>query len=210
MKINNQQLKQKTFEFFVDIISIGDFEKYLYKLVENAKLDSNSLLFDLIDINYKSENYKKELLNLIEDICSDEELLSFKIYSLCLSIISSADDNIILKSISDLSDLFIEFEYESSLLYEFFFLNNNQIPDDYNLLNEEQIIVRAKSYSEKVIAKFNDCKMNESWDDFLYFAIEEEEIKIDNKIIDSYIPLTQNENFVTKLMNLIKGILGLR
>lgn len=207
----NQVLKQKAYQVLIDKVEVEAFEKYLYRLVEGGELKTKPLLYDFIDINYKSVNYKKELLSLIEDVCLEKELLSLKIYNLCLSILSFDDSIIIFKSISDLSNLFIESDYQSDLLYEFFCMNNNQISDgfDYYSLNEKQIILRAKSFSEKVIIKFNYFKTNENWNDFLNYKVEEEK-KNNHKIANNNTPPFQNKNAVTKLKSFIKGILGLR
>ncbi|UTD14328.1 hypothetical protein HER15_02060 [Tenacibaculum mesophilum] len=100
-----QKLKQKTYQLLVDKIDIEVFESFLYKLVENNEFNSKDLLFDFININYKSNDYRRRLLNLIKDNSSEKELLNLEVYSLCLTLSRSNENEVVLSAINSLSGL---------------------------------------------------------------------------------------------------------
>lgn len=100
-----QELKQKTYQLLTDKIDIEVFESFLYKLVEDNEFNSEDLLFDFININYKSNDYRRRLLNLIKNNYSEEELLSLEVYSLCLMLSCSNENEVILSAINSLLGL---------------------------------------------------------------------------------------------------------
>ncbi len=168
----NKELKKKAYQFLTDVIDIEVFEKFLYQLIEKTELDTKSLLFDIVNINYKSENSKKELLNLINVLYSKEELLSLKVYERCLKITQNEVNEEFYSLIDFLSQQYIENDYEYNIFYSFYRLNdeiNNilEIGSNYSIMNEDQINKNAKEYSELVIDKFNFYGENEDWIGFL-------------------------------------------
>ncbi|WP_299158296.1 hypothetical protein [uncultured Tenacibaculum sp.] len=207
----NQKLKQKAYQVLIDKIDVETFENELYQLVEKNELKSDSLLFDFVSIDFKSDNYEKEIFNLLKNSCSDDELLSFETYFLCLKLSNSEKESIILNLINALSKLYIEKGYEYDLLYEFYKLNDGiqSLDYDYYCLTEEQIISKARLFSEKVITKFNFYKENEDWDEFLNCIIE---VEVDKReaIKPSHTLIKQNESLFSSTINLLKGMLGLR
>lgn len=208
----SQELKQTAYQLLIDKITVNEFEQYLFKSVEGEiELQSNSLLFDFVNINYKSGNYKKQLFRFLENFCSEEELLSLKIYSLCMKLLSFEKQNVIIGVINEMSSLFNFNDYDYEILYEFYLLNSMILPDGYNYyhLTKEQVVINAKLYAKEVIIKFNFYKRSEDWYKFLNCSIT---IKKENakKIMISNYTNQKNEGLVWKLSYLIKGILGLR
>lgn len=177
-----QKLKQKAYQLLADKIDIEVFESFLYKLVENNEFNSKDLLFDFININYKSNDYRRRLLNLIKDNSSEKELLSLEVYSLCLTLSRSNENEVVLSAINSLSGLNSQTEYQYDILFEFYMLNDNILGDGfyYYSLTNKQVIDRAKLFSEKVISKFNSFKENEDWYGFLNCEIE---VKNDDKVL---------------------------
>ncbi|CAL2089793.1 conserved protein of unknown function [Tenacibaculum sp. 190524A02b] len=211
MKRLEQELKQKAFELLIDKIDVDAFEKYLYQLVEKNEINSESLLFDLVDINYKKSNYKKYLLNLIKDKSGEDELLCYEIYALCLSLSTSINDKETLNLIDNLSKLNIKTDYVYDILMEFYMLNDRMESEwyYYNHLTDEEAITRAKDFSKKVILKFNLYKRTEDWNDFLNCVIKKEkrEIKIEKPIV---VTKKQDKSLLSKVLGFLKGIIGIR
>lgn len=207
-----QKLKQKAYQLLVDKIDIEVFESFLYKLVENNEFNSKDLLFDFININYKSNDYRRRLLNLIKDNSSEKELLSLEVYSLCLTLSRSNEKEVVLSAINSLSGLNSQTEYQYDILFEFYMLNDNILGDGfyYYSLTNEQVIDRAKLFSEKVISKFNSFKENEDWYGFLNCEIE---VKSDDKVLKQNnvikeVKLDENKSLIRKSIDLFKQALG--
>ncbi|KAF9657760.1 hypothetical protein ABMY20_05270 [Tenacibaculum sp. SSH1-16] len=207
-----QKLKQKAYQLLVDKIDIEVFESFLYKLVENNEFNSKDLLFDFININYKSNDYRRRLLNLIKDNSSEKELLSLEVYSLCLTLSRSNENEVVLSAINSLSGLNSQTEYQYDILFEFYMLNDNILGDGfyYYSLTNEQVIDRAKLFSEKVISKFNSFKENEDWYGFLNCEIE---VKSDDKVLKQNnvikeVKLDENKSLIRKSIDLFKQALG--
>ncbi len=172
----DQDLKEKAYQLLIDKIDVGFFQEYLYELVENTDLGVDSLLFEFVSINYKRKDYQKILYNLMSDRCSEEELLSLKIYSSCININDSEKDDIILASLEDLDNLYVQNGYTNDMLYEFYILNDSFHSTEYNYydLSKEEVLIETKKHSKKVISKFNFYKGKENWSDFLDCIIEKE------------------------------------
>jgi hypothetical protein len=211
VKEMNKVLKQKAYQVLIDSLDVAEFEERLYKIVDDNELKSNSLLFDFVNIDYKLDSYKDRLLNIIKSYCSEEELLSLEVYSFCLILSTSKGEKIIFNSINSLSGLNVESDYQYDMLYEFYRLEETILGDEfyYHSLTKEEIIIKAKLFSEKVISKFNFYKEKEDWSGFLNCIIEKEEIESEVKR-SSYIPIKQNESLFSSTINLLKGMLRLK
>ena len=207
----NQELKQQAYQVLINKIDVKVFEKSLYQLVEETELRSNSLLFNLVCINYKSKKYKKELNNIIKDYCTEEELLSLKIYENSLKAVQSTHWKEIHEIIEYFSNQYFGNEYEYDIFYVFYRLCDelDLLKSGYNTMTEDLIIKKAKEYSELVIDKFNFYKKNEDWirfltdtsyDDFNYSKNQEKKTNLDVFLI--------NKEKNNKFMNFIKMILG--
>ncbi|MCF2875738.1 MULTISPECIES: hypothetical protein [unclassified Tenacibaculum] len=204
-------LKQKAYEVLINKIDIETFEGFIYKLTEKAEFSSNSLLFDIVSINYKSKNSKKELKSLIKKLFTKNELLSLNVYENCLKIIQYENIEEFDNSLKYLSDQYVESNYEYNVFYNFYRLNNesvfiSEIGYSYSEIDKEQIIKNTKEYSKIVIDMFNFYKENEDWDNFLtdknYNNFNY--AKKDNEDIESYIPKKRKTNkFYDSLLNFL-------
>ena len=215
IEIMDKELKKKAYQFLISEIDIETFEKFLYQLVEKIELDTKSLLFDIVNINYKSEKSKTELLSLINILYSKEELLSLKVCERCLKITQKEVNEEFYSHIDFLSQQYVENDYEYNIFYSFYRLNdeiNNilEIGFSYSIINEDQINKNVKEYSELVIDKFNFYRENEDWLGFLT------DISYDNfnyakkqkETLDIY---TSNKNNIgSSFYNIILKFLGLK
>lgn len=113
----NQELKHKAYQLLIDKIDVEDFENFLYKLVDNSEMKNNSLLFDLVTVNYKSNRFKKELFRLIESFCIEEKLIVLEIYRNCLKINKNNNEEEFFKSLENISNIYIDSDYKYDILY---------------------------------------------------------------------------------------------
>ncbi len=215
----NQELKQKVYQLLIDKIDVDSFQEYLFGLVEITELKSDSLLFELVDINYKREEYKKELSNLIKGYFTEDELMSLEIYERCLSLIEIEEEKMFIE-LDELSSLYIRRDFSSELLSNFYMLNVeiDNLEIGYNLLDKEQIIKNTREYARLVIENFKTYKEKKDWNNFMndtvfmnfnYMKGDNENIvptKIENR---SFIRKEPQSNS-NKVFDFIKGILGLR
>ncbi|WP_299105203.1 hypothetical protein [uncultured Tenacibaculum sp.] len=208
----NQELKQKALKLLTDEIDTKTFERSLYQLVGSKVVNSKTLLFDFININYKEKNHRSKLLNLIESYCSEEELLSLRVYTLCQKLSTSDNQIEILDVVNLLSDLNRQTDYQYDILYEFYMLNDNTLGDGFHYysLTKEEVASRAKSFSKKVISEFNVYK-EEDWFGFLNCVIEKEEEKKEQVIKGYSLEVKSSENISVfrKIGNLLKGMFGM-
>ena len=126
------------------------------------------VLIDKIDIK-TFEKSKKELIKLIRNVFSKEELLSLMVYEKCLKIIQNEGYREFYNLLEYFSNQYVENDFEYNVFYGFYSLNNkgNLLEIGYNVMEEKQIIKSANEYSEFVLGKFNFHKKNEDWDNFL-------------------------------------------
>lgn len=208
----NQELKEKAYQLLRDKIDVNSFQYYLFGLVEKTELKSDSLLFELVNINYKREDYRKLLLNLLKEYCSDDELLSLNIYVLCSKLCNSKNDKMSLELINNLSSLYIQDNYDLEVLYEFYILSNEIEAFEYTYYNltQEEIINKAKNYAVKVISKYNFYRDDDDWEGFFNYKIEREVvIKEPSKKIKYVYIEQQHKSIQKKIIDLLKRVLGL-
>ena len=209
----SQELKQKAYQVLIDKIDVETFENELYKLIDEKGVNSKSLLFDIVSINYKSKNSKKELQNLIIKLFTKNELLSLNVYENCLKIIEYETNEEFDKALEYLSNQYIESNYEYNVFYNFYRFKNesvciSEIGYSYSGIDKEQIIKNTKEYSKIVIGMFNVYKEKEDWDNFL---VDKEYnnfnyAKKDNEDIEPYIP---KKGKTTKFYSSLLNFLGL-
>lgn len=167
--MNNQELKHKAFQVLIDKIDIITFESYLYQLVQENELKSKSILFDFVNINYRLDNCRKEIFNLIQDHCSEIELLSLKIYEKCLLMCSSDKTVELFSLLDEFTSICIDVDYEYNVIYQFYIMDvqKDSLLDGFGIKNEKELIIDVKNYAKKVIDWFNQNKKDENWSKFL-------------------------------------------
>ena len=83
-------LKLKIFDVLTEKISVSEFENWLYSSeLLDEKLKENSLMFEVVNVNYKLENSLKMLKNIASTIFDDEDFLVIKIEDNCRKIINT-------------------------------------------------------------------------------------------------------------------------
>lgn len=88
-----EEIKQKSIELLLDIISKEDFEMILYEKVKTEDLVKNRLLFDLVNINYRENYFKEKVLKIYEGDINRGVFIIFKVNFYCKKIINSDVDS---------------------------------------------------------------------------------------------------------------------
>ncbi|CAL2057869.1 hypothetical protein [Tenacibaculum sp. 190524A05c] len=219
----NQELKQKAFELLIDKIDVNTFERYLYQFVKDNELDSKSILFDFIEINYKSERWKKDLENLILDSFPKEELLSYQIYNLCLKISETKNTGVILNSLNELSSLYSEHDFDYDILYNFYIYNarGGLLEIGYHFSEEEDIISNTTKDVFKVLDLFKMYRYEGNWNRFLnevlnkepisvFYPGKTEKLKRSSAMLSSSSSSEKERDMFERILDFFKGVLGLR
>jgi hypothetical protein len=149
-----EEVKQKAIELILDIISKEDFEMMLYEKVKTEDLLKNKLLFDFVDINYRKENFKLYLLELLEASIPKEVIIIFKVY-LYSTLIKDEDDlNEIYKNFNKIYKLF-DFDTEYQLLWDFYEIETRLELIEIKYEKEENVIHNLKLLCRKVCVEFS-------------------------------------------------------
>ena len=149
-----EEVKQKAIELILDIISKEDFEMMLYEKVKTEDLLKNKLLFDFVDINYRKENFKLYLLELLEASIPKEGIIIFKVY-LYATLIKDEDDlNEIYKNFNKIYKLF-DFDTEYQLLWDFYEIETRLELIEIKYEKEENVIHNLKLLCRKVCVEFS-------------------------------------------------------
>jgi len=180
----NQELKQKAYQLLIDKIDVEGFENFLYKLVDNSEMKNNSLLFDLVTVNYKSNSYRKELFRFIESFCIEEELTILEIYKNCLKLKNKDKGEEFFKSLENISNIYIESDYTFDILYPLYWKNNEleSLREGFGFSSIEKIIKDVEEYSKLVIKEFHIYREEENW---FHFLKESEDMEFDSNFFKS-------------------------
>ena len=140
--VNMNILNKKLFGVLAGAVEVDDFEQWLYA---NTALLSivveNPFVFDVYNLNYKSDSILKSIENLCKDIDDEEAFLVSIVERECRYIVATKIEESILASIDSILEIYT-FDDEKELLFEFYCLNE-QIQDSIegfgqkiNILNE--------------------------------------------------------------------------
>ncbi|NRD18683.1 hypothetical protein HNV08_01385 [Winogradskyella eckloniae] len=117
-----ETLKLKIFEVLVNDISIEEFETWLYHSEEIiSKIKTNTFIYQIITINYKSEKWRIQLEELTFSKFDKDELIVLIIEKECNRIIHTENYD---KIYTSLSKIMMHFDYESETktMWNFFSL----------------------------------------------------------------------------------------
>ena len=111
-------------------------------------------MFDFVDINYRKENFKLYLLELLEASIPKEGIIIFKVY-LYATLIKDEDDlNEIYKNFNKIYKLF-DFDTEYQLLWDFYEIETRLELIEIKYEKEENVIHNLKLLCRKVCVEFS-------------------------------------------------------
>ena len=155
-----ETLKLKIFEILVNDITIEEFETWLYKSdLLNENLKENSLIFEVITINYRKETALKELKYIASTLFNEEHLVVMKIEVNCRKIVKSNTPKNLEKYVFNIIEDF-NFEIDSTIYEEFYSLYF--LFDEYEYINYTkgsliEINSRTITYSKTVLENLKKC-----------------------------------------------------
>ena len=185
--MNQKDLKNKVYQILFDNISTVDFKKDFQVLNDVYKPDSDSLLYDLTHVNYDTQDYKQQLIQIISKYTTKEELISLKIYQDCMHIISTTDQKVAFGYATSLGKVYTDSENQYQITYDFHKLNEelSYIKDDLVKTKKEDVYFKIKKCARAVAEKYNLYKKNERWTTFLQTSLQiiqhEESVKSKQK-----------------------------
>lgn len=99
---NEKDIQQQFYKIYKGIISVSEFEEWLYNTPEIEKVYGSDFYFNLLDLNYRSRHIRNELEKVIEIKIPFGEFEQMRIVSLLENIIYEKGDLVeILEQIYD-------------------------------------------------------------------------------------------------------------
>lgn len=148
-----EEIKEKAIELLLDIISKEDFETILYEKVKTEDLIKNRLLFDLVNINYREDNFKLYLSELLDANLPKETITIYKInyYSTLIE-----DEEDLSKIYGNFESIYKLFNYDTdySLLWDFQYINSRLDLVEIGYEKEDDVIYNLKFLCKKVCEEF--------------------------------------------------------
>ncbi|WP_439130179.1 hypothetical protein [Polaribacter sp.] len=178
-----KEIKQKSIELLLNILPKDAFEMMLYKKVETEDLLKNELLFDLVNINYRLDNYKDLILKTLDKPKDKRVHLIYKVNLYCQKIIKSDIDSDKIKWFEKALDLFC-YDDDYDLIWNFIELSDRlgflymkyesqkNILDDICFLSSELVTTlrEASTVEEKYAVLANgipiNYKVDKKWYEF--------------------------------------------
>lgn len=201
-----ETLKLKIFEVLVNDITIEEFETWLYKSdLLNENLKENSLIFEVITINYRKETALKELKYIASTLFDEKHLVVMKIEANCRKIVNSITPKNIEKYVFNIIEGF-NFEMESTVYEEFYSIYFSF--DGYDYINYtkgslEDINSRTIEYAKYVLENLKNCKTIDDKKEVLFLDLHGKKQEINNiKMLTK----TRKPTFKSKLFAFFKKI----
>ena len=174
-----KELELNISKVLLDSITLDEFENIIYQEIYVNQITSNNFIHNVITINYRNENWKKELERLIYESWSNTKYLAYLIRNYCLKIIETDDSKFIFNIVDKLSDLNRKYDYEYKTLMQFYRFDDelDLILSGYGSYPIEKLIINIKTYAKQYFDTYNlDTDIN------LLLNIEEDLNKTNNQI----------------------------
>jgi len=146
-------IDRNIFKLISNTITVDEFESYLYQEDVIAQIDSNELVFDLVDINYKKQDFLKEVKNVVQKHFNELDFLLIELRFNCLKIIEAESISQIEDIISKYSNLYRESDFNDETFGYFYSISNHLdfIDDEYMIYNQDQLFSNVKSFARKYL-----------------------------------------------------------
>ncbi|KMY32667.1 hypothetical protein ACZ11_11245 [Lysinibacillus xylanilyticus] len=89
---NEKDIQKQFYKVYIGLISVSEFEEWLYNTPEIEKVYGDDFYFNLLDLNYRSRHIKNELEKVIEIKIPFGEFEQMRIVSLLENIIYEKGD----------------------------------------------------------------------------------------------------------------------
>ncbi|WP_299898590.1 hypothetical protein [uncultured Aquimarina sp.] len=152
-----KELELTISEVLVDKITIDEFESIIYQDFYVDQIKSNNFIKNVITINYRNKNWKKELEDLIRQSWDTKKYLGYSIRNYCLKLIETDNPDIIFNFVNKIAELNIKYDYEYKTLMQFYLFSNELglIESGYGSYSVEKLIKYIKTYAKKYINTYS-------------------------------------------------------
>ncbi|GAA0730784.1 hypothetical protein GCM10009430_42290 [Aquimarina litoralis] len=152
-----KELELTISEVLIDKITIDEFESIIYQDFYVDQIKSNNFIKNVITINYRNKNWKKELEDLIRQYWDTKKYLGYSIRNYCLKLIETDNPDIIFNFVDKIAELNIKYDYEYETLMQFYFFRNELglIESGYGSYSIERLIEYVKTYAKKYINTYS-------------------------------------------------------
>ena len=149
-------IKQKSIELLLDIITKEIFEEILYEKIMKEESMENKLLFDIVNINYRKEDYKNQLLNILKDFISKEVRILYRVNLYSNKIINSTNDNVIKNNFEKIHNELFDYDKDYGLMWNFYNIQERFCMLEIGYEIEKVIIFDLKKLCFKFIYEFKE------------------------------------------------------
>jgi len=178
-------LKLKIFDVLVEKITVLEFENWLYSSeFLKEELRSNSLIFNLVGLNYKKDGIIKKFKEITSEVFCDKERLTIRIELECRNIIKANNseeiENSVLKIIED-----FDFDHDFHVLWDFHSLYNSfegYYDKNHSGCNFEGTDEDTKTLAEQTLKRIGNCNNIEEKIDALSLEKEVEEVEVKQNV----------------------------
>ncbi len=159
------RLKHKIYQVLNDKLSEKDFEKDIYFMAEVNSLKLNSFLFDLVEINYNSNIFKNQLLNVLNKHSTADEYLAISIFELSKLILDYNNINEVFEVINVIKDKCVEEDFNYQILTDYYicYENYSYRKEIGHGLSTFELMNEAKNITRKVFDRYTKVKEFEDW-----------------------------------------------
>ncbi|WP_299836250.1 hypothetical protein [uncultured Tenacibaculum sp.] len=159
------RIKHKIYQVLNDKLSKKDFEKDIYFMAEVNSLKLNSFLFDLVEINYNSNTFKNQLLNVFNKHSTADEYLAISIFELSKLILDYNNINEVFEVIKVIKDKCVEEDFNYQILTNYYlcYENYSYRKEIGHGLSTFELMNEAKDIARKVFDRYTKVKEFEDW-----------------------------------------------
>ncbi|WP_299621254.1 hypothetical protein [uncultured Tenacibaculum sp.] len=159
------RIKHKIYQVLNDKLSKKDFEKDIYFMAEVNSLKLNSFLFDLVEINYNSNTFKNQLLNVFNKHSTADEYLAISIFELSKLILDYNNINEVFEVVKVIKDKCVEEDFNYQILTDYYicYENYSYRKEIGHGLSTFELMNEAKNIARKVFDRYTKVKEFEDW-----------------------------------------------
>lgn len=174
-----KELELNISKVLIGSITIDEFESIIYQEYYVEQIESNDFISNIITINYKNKNWKKELEELTYDLWGDSKYLTYVLYKHCRIIIENTDSETVVHTMEKIEELCIKYDYEYDTLMQFYRFSDElgSILSGYGSRSAENLIFDIKTY-----ARLYSNTYNANWDVRVLLNLEKDSDKIVNRV----------------------------
>lgn len=179
-----ETLKLKIFNVLTEKIKVTEFENWLNSSEEFMnQINSNSFYFDVVSINYKNNEWRKNLCFFITPNYSNDLLALIQTETICAKIIISKNItncyNLLFKLVSELSSDFI-CETEYNVVHNFHSLYCRYDLIELGYMTNSEFILQAKFLASLFLNKISNSKTLDEKINILKINLKKDETSLND------------------------------